>query len=62
MDTKTFDKPVYARYLRLYFPVNQVNTNAAGNGVSITELTVNGVRLNGTVDYCALNDTFTEKT
>ncbi len=62
VDTKDFETPVYARYLRLYFPVNQLNTNAAGSGVSITELTVNGMRLNGAVDYCTLTDTFTEKT
>ncbi|MGN0331073.1 MAG: beta-N-acetylglucosaminidase domain-containing protein [Kineothrix sp.] len=57
-DVKAFEVPVSARYLRLYFPEGQLNTQAAGGAVSIKELTVTGDRLLEPVTYTGLTDTF----
>ena len=58
VDTVNFQTPISARYLRLYFPKEQLNTSAAGGAVSITELTVTGDRLNRAVEYESLRDSF----
>lgn len=56
-DTIDLDVPVMARYIRLYYPVDGLNQNAAGGSVSIKELAVTGKRaVEGTV-YSAVEET-----
>ncbi len=50
-DKKEFEIPLMARYLRVYFPKQKLNTFAAGGGVSVTELVVNGIRKTSEMDY-----------
>ena len=50
-DKTEFETPIMARYLRLYFPKQKLNTFAIGGGVSITELAVNGIRKTTEMDY-----------
>ena len=57
-DKKTFENPLMARYIRLYFPKEKLNTQAAGGSVSITGLTVKGIRKTTPLNYLAVTDTF----
>lgn len=57
-DKKTFETPLMARYIRLYFPKEKLNTQAAGGSVSITELTVRGIRKSTPLTYMEVTDTF----
>lgn len=57
-DKKTFETPLNAKYIRLYFPKEKLNTQAAGGSVSITELTVKGIRKTSPLNYLAVTDTF----
>lgn len=59
-DKKTFENPLMARYIRLYFPKEKLNTQAAGGSVSITELTVKGIRKSTPLTYMEVTDKFEE--
>lgn len=59
-DKKTFENPLMARYIRLYFPKEKLNTEAAGGSVSITELTVKGIRKSTPLTYMEVTDKFEE--
>ena len=59
-DKKTFENPLMARYIRLYFPKEKLNTEAAGGSVSITELTVKGIRKSTPLTYMEVKDKFEE--
>ena len=61
-DAIDFETPVSARYLRLYFPQGELNPNAAGGSVSITELTVTGDRYAAPVSYAQVTDQFSTQT
>ncbi len=59
-DKKAFETPLNAKYLRLYFPKEKLNTQAVGGSVSITELTVKGIRKTTPLTYTTVKDTFKE--
>ncbi|HIX90694.1 MAG TPA: beta-N-acetylglucosaminidase domain-containing protein, partial [Candidatus Agathobaculum pullicola] len=64
VESFTFNTPISARYLRLYFPSGSLNPNSStgATGVSVKEWIVTGDRFLNAITYTGISDTFEDKT